>query len=102
MSKVYFEKMQNSDLDQVLLLEQQNYEVPWSKKTMKDCIRAGYHCLLMKSEDKIIGYAFLMTGFEESHLLNMCISKYVLLCATGDPMTQNRHYSDHPSHYVSP
>ena len=26
----------------------------------------------------------------------------VLLHATGDPMTQDRHYSDHPSHYVSP
>ena len=29
------------------------------------------------------------------------ISK-VLLRATEDPMTQDRHYSDHPSHYVSP
>ena len=26
----------------------------------------------------------------------------VLLHATGDPMTQDHHYSDHPSHYVSP
>ena len=24
------------------------------------------------------------------------------LCATGDPMTQDRHYTDHLSHYVSP
>lgn len=42
---------------------------------MKDCIDAGYHCLLMKSDNEIIGYAFLMTGYQESHLLNMCISK---------------------------
>ena len=26
----------------------------------------------------------------------------VLLRATGDAMTRDRHYSDHPSHYVSP
>ena len=39
-----------------------------------------------------------------THLFDLAfinVSK-VLLRATGDPMTQDRHYSDHPSHYVSP
>lgn len=74
MSKVHFEKMLETDLDQVLAIEIQNYEVPWNKKTMASCLKADYHSIVMKQDDRIIGYAFLMSGYQESHLLNMCIS----------------------------
>lgn len=73
MAKLTFDKMQITDLDDVMQIELANYPVPWSKGIMKDCIKAGYHCIVLKQEEKIIGYAFLMTAFDESHLLNMCI-----------------------------
>lgn len=68
--------MQLSDLVVVQQIEINNYPVPWNLKTMKDCLDAGYHCLLMKNTyGNIVGYAFLMTGYKESHLLNMCVDE---------------------------
>ncbi|VAW35552.1 hypothetical protein MNBD_GAMMA01-1262 [hydrothermal vent metagenome] len=74
MTKVHFDKMQISDLNDVLQLEIDNYAVPWSKGVMQDCIKAGYQCIVVKQDSIIIGYAFLMTAYDESHLLNMCIN----------------------------
>jgi ribosomal-protein-alanine N-acetyltransferase len=73
MPKVYFEKMQLSDLDRVIDIELNNYPVPWSKKLMQDCLKEGYHSIILKQDEEIIGYAFLLTAYDESHLLNMCI-----------------------------
>lgn len=72
---IHFEKMLLSDLDEVMTIENQNYEVPWSLSIMQDCIKAGHHCIVMKQSEDIVGYAFLMTGYHESHLLNMSIAK---------------------------
>lgn len=77
MEKVIFHKMHTSDLDEVLSIELANYPVAWSKGVMKDCIKAGYQCITMKQFDKIVGYAFLMVNYDESHLLNMCIDHSV-------------------------
>ncbi len=65
--------MHLSDLNAVHDIEQSNYPVPWSKGVLKSCIKADYHCVVVKQLDTIIGYAFLMTAHDESHLLNMCI-----------------------------
>ena len=73
MAKVYFDKMQLNDLDDVNQIELDNYPVPWSRGIIKSCIKAGYHCVVVKQQQQIIGYAFLMTAYDESHLLNMCI-----------------------------
>ena len=75
MAKVYFDKMQLSDLDEVMQIETDNYPVAWSKGIMKDCIKADYHSITMKADNQIIGYAVLMTAYDESHLLNMCVDK---------------------------
>lgn len=73
MAKVDFDKMQLADLDEVMQIENNNYPVPWTKGIMKDCIKSDYHCIVVKQGTEIIGYAVLMTAFDESHLLNMCI-----------------------------
>jgi len=75
MTKVNFDKMTIEDLEDIIQLEVANYPVPWSKGIMKDCIKANYHCIVARISQEIIGYAFLMTAFDESHLLNMCIDK---------------------------
>jgi len=74
MDKIQIDKMYVSDLDAVMLIEKSNYEIPWTKGIMKDCIKAGYQCFVLKANNLIIGYAFLMVNFDESHLLNMCIN----------------------------
>jgi ribosomal-protein-alanine N-acetyltransferase len=75
MKQIRFDKMMLADLDVVYQLEINNYPVPWSKGIIKDCIKSDYSSVLLKNSDKIIGYAFLMTAYDESHLLNMCIDK---------------------------
>jgi ribosomal-protein-alanine N-acetyltransferase len=75
MAKVQFEKMNLSDLDEVMHIETNNYPVPWTKGIMKDCINSDYHCIKVQQNNEIIGYAILLTAFDESHLLNMCIDK---------------------------
>ena len=47
----------------------------------------------------IMFLAYCLDIFWRWHFIS--VSK-VLLCATGDPMTQDCQYSDHPRHYVSP
>lgn len=79
MGKIIFDKMQLEDLDEVHEIEINNYPVPWSKGIMKDCLSAGYHAIIVRlntdNDASIIGYSFLMTAYDESHLLNMCIDK---------------------------
>ena len=75
MTKRYFDTMKIGDLNEVIKLEQRNYPIPWSKGVMKDCIKAGYQSIVMKQGEEIIAYAFLMTSYDESHLLNMCVDK---------------------------
>lgn len=79
MGKIIFDNMQLQDLDKVHEIEMNNYPVPWSKAVMKDCLKAGYHAIVLKNHShnttEIIGYSFLMTAYDESHLLNMCIDR---------------------------
>lgn len=77
MEKIHFDKMELSDLNEIIRLEQANYPIPWSKGVMKDCIQAGYQCITLKQNDQIVGYAFLMVNQDESHILNMCIDQKV-------------------------
>lgn len=75
MTKHSFDTMKICDIDEVIKLENRNYSTPWSTGVMKDCIKAGYQCILMKQKEEIIAYAFLMANYDESHLLNMCVDK---------------------------
>lgn len=73
MAKIHFDKMQLTDLNTVHQIEKNNYPVPWSKGLLKSCIKTDYHSIVAKKDQQIIGYGFLMTAYDESHLLNMCI-----------------------------
>ena len=75
MKNIQIDKMRISDLNEIMTIELANYPVAWSIGIMKDCINSGYQCIVMKQQEQIIGYAFLMVNFDESHLLNMCIHK---------------------------
>ena len=75
MTKLHFNKMQITDLEEVMAIELANYPVAWSKGVMKDCINSGYQCIVVKQQDTIVGYAFLLVSLDEAHLLNMCIDQ---------------------------
>lgn len=72
--------MQATDVEDVLAIEEQVYEFPWTFGIFHDCLRVGYCCWVMTHDDEITAYAVLSTGAGESHLLNICVS----------PASQNR------------
>lgn len=65
--------MRQADLTEVARLENTLYAFPWSVGNFRDSITAGYSCWVMLREQVLIGYAVLMIGVEESHLLNLSI-----------------------------
>ncbi len=69
----FFRAMRASDLDLVVHNETVAYQHPWSKRVFNDCLRAGYECWVLASKDKIIGHGVLALGYEECHLLTLCL-----------------------------
>jgi [ribosomal protein S18]-alanine N-acetyltransferase len=62
-----------SDVPAVGVIERRNYPMPWSDGIFRDCLKAGYLGFLMKQRETLIGYCMLQIGFEESHVLNLCV-----------------------------
>lgn len=74
--------MQISDLPAIMTIEQAAHLFPWTKGILHDCITVGYSCWVIENEDKIVGFAIVMTAVNESHILNICI----------DPTSQRQGY----------
>ena len=67
--------MEQEDLEQVMRIEESSYDFCWTQKIFRDCMQNGYCCLVLTNkEDDLFGYAVLMIGAGESHVLNICIS----------------------------
>lgn len=69
-----FEPMRESDLRAVLEIEESIYEFPWTLGNFRDSLRAGYACWVMREGRRLIGYAVLMLGAGEAHLLNLSVA----------------------------
>ena len=69
-----FEAMAEDQLDAVFAIERRIYEFPWTVGNFRDSIRARYTCRILRDERDIIGYAVMMLGAGEAHLLNLSIS----------------------------
>ena len=64
--------MREHDLAQVMRVEAEAYEFPWSEGIFRDCLRAGYSCWSQLAEDRLVGYGIMTIGAEEAHVLNLC------------------------------
>jgi len=65
--------MVHDDLGQVSDIERRSYEFPWSHGVFRDCLLAGYHCIVVEREEQVVGYAILSIAAGESHILNLCV-----------------------------
>jgi [ribosomal protein S18]-alanine N-acetyltransferase len=64
-----------ADLDAVMAIEHSAYPVPWSRGNFIDSLAAGYHALLLHSEEgHLLGYLVAMDGVQEMHLLNLTVA----------------------------
>lgn len=70
----WVEPMGEEHLQAVFAIEQRIYEFPWTLGNLRDSIRAGYSCRILRDQHEIIGYAVMMLAAEEAHLLNLSIS----------------------------
>jgi ribosomal-protein-alanine N-acetyltransferase len=66
--------MTQADLPRVAALERASYVFPWNDQIFADCLRVGYHCVVVETSDGVSGYGVLSMGAGEAHVLNLCVS----------------------------
>ena len=75
LSNVTFRPMLEADLDQVLSIEREVYDFPWSREIFRDCLRVGYSCRVLESEGAVNAYGMLQIAAGKSRLLNLCVRR---------------------------
>jgi ribosomal-protein-alanine N-acetyltransferase len=65
--------MQPADLKAVAAVERAAYQYPWSLGIFRDCLLAGYHCLVLDLAGSVTGYGIMSIAAGEAHLLNLCV-----------------------------
>jgi ribosomal-protein-alanine N-acetyltransferase len=70
---VVVRRMGHEDLAAVSDIERRSYDFPWSHGVFRDCLLAGYNCLVLVLDERTIGYAILSVAAGEAHILNLCI-----------------------------
>ena len=72
---ITYRRMREADLDEVLTMEREVYEFPWSRQIFRDCLRAGYSCRVLESDGRVSAYGLLQIGARKSRLLNLCVRR---------------------------
>jgi len=69
-----FTRMQLSDLDDVMEIEQVAHSHPWSKNSFIDALANYYDAWVLRLESgELVGYFVQMTVLDESHLLTIAV-----------------------------
>jgi ribosomal-protein-alanine N-acetyltransferase len=67
-------RMAETDLPEVLEIEQAIYSHPWTRGNFADSLRAGYQCRTLRVSGRLIGYFILIVAAGEAHLLNLSVA----------------------------
>ena len=70
-----FRPMNKSDVAAIMPLERALYIFPWTPGNFTDSMNAGYSCWVYEFGSIMVGYAVLMLGAGEAHVLNIAIAK---------------------------
>ena len=73
--QIWFRPLVEADLDAVIAIERDLYEFPWTPGNFRDSLTAGYSCWALVGGEGLIGYAVLMLGAGEAHLLNLSVAR---------------------------
>ena len=70
-------RMQPVDIAQIIKIEQQNFQTPWSKRSFEYEVKKNPNALPLVAESNsgIIGYSVAHLVIDEMHLLNLSINK---------------------------
>jgi len=66
--------MHEEDLERVIAIETALYEFPWTLGNFRDSLHAGHSGWICTANRELAGYAILMIGWGEAHLLNISIA----------------------------
>lgn len=70
---VFLRTMTHEDLSLVSDIERRSYEFPWSHGVFRDCLLAGYQCIVLERDGEVAGYSVLSVAAGEAHILNICV-----------------------------
>jgi len=65
--------MTHEDMGFVSDIERRSYEYPWSHGVFRDCLLAGYQCIVVDRDERVAGYGILSIAAGEAHILNLCV-----------------------------
>ena len=70
---VFLRTMSHEDLSLVSDIERRSYEFPWSHGVFRDCLLAGYQCVVLERDGDVAGYSVVSIAAGEAHILNICV-----------------------------
>jgi [ribosomal protein S18]-alanine N-acetyltransferase len=76
--------MIHDDLSQVSDIERRSYDFPWSHGVFRDCLLAGYTCIVLERGETVVGYGILSVAAGEAHVLNICVDPDYRRLGYGD------------------
>lgn len=95
---VYMRSMEHDDLATVSDIEQRSYDFPWSHGVFRDCLLAGYSCIVLDRGNEVVGYGILSVAAGEAHILNLCVDPAYRSLGYGarilDEMLSRARYAD--------
>lgn len=75
LARLNYEPMRQSDLAEVLALEEVVYPHPWSMGNFVDSLSNSYQAWVLRDHNgDLLGYFLLMVIVDEAHLLNVAVS----------------------------
>lgn len=77
-----------SDLAHVSDIERRSYDYPWSHGVFRDCLLAGYTCIVLERDLEIVGYSILSVAAGEAHILNLCVDPGFRKLGYGDRLLE--------------
>ncbi len=80
--------MTPSDLARVADIERRSYEFPWSHGVFRDCLLAGYTCVVLDRGEELVGYSILSVAAGEAHILNLCVDPNARALGFGDRLLE--------------
>jgi len=72
-SEYIFRKMRETDLDEVMAIEESVYNYPWTRGIFSDCLNVGYFCWVLQQQENIVAYSIMSVAADESHLLTIVV-----------------------------
>jgi [ribosomal protein S18]-alanine N-acetyltransferase len=87
--EVRIRPMEDSDVAEVLRIEQASYAFPWTSGIFHDSLRVGYLGSVMEVGYVLAGYGVLSVGAGESHLLNVCVREQFRFRGLGRRMLRH-------------